>query len=62
MKAIDWVHSLAGIFIVIGVFLTIQVNFWWILLPGFVGLNLLQFGFTKFCPMVLILKRLGISE
>ncbi len=62
MKAIDWVHSLAGIFIIIGVFLTIHVHFWWILLPGFVGLNLLQFGFTKFCPMVLILRRLGVSE
>jgi hypothetical protein len=27
-----------------------------------VGLNLLQFGFSKKCPMGLILKALGIPE
>ena len=29
---------------------------------AFVGVNLFQFGLTNFCPMALILKRLGVPE
>jgi hypothetical protein len=35
---------------------------YWLLLTAFVGLNLFQYGFSKFCPLGLILKRLGIPE
>ena len=38
------------------------VNKWWLAFTAFVGLNLLQFGFTNFCPMALILKKLGVPE
>jgi hypothetical protein len=27
-----------------------------------VGANLLQFGFTNFCPMGVMLKKLGVPE
>jgi hypothetical protein len=30
------------------------------LLAAFVGLNLLQSAFTGFCPLALILRRLGV--
>lgn len=31
----------------------------WLFLTGFVGLNMLQAAFTRFCPLALILRRLG---
>ena len=34
---------------------------WWLLLAGFVGLNLFQAAFTGFCPLALILKKLGMK-
>ncbi len=32
----------------------------WLLLTGFVGLNLIQAAFTGFCPAAMIFKRFGI--
>jgi hypothetical protein len=37
--------------------LWVNQNFFW--LTAFVGANLLQSGFTRFCPLESILKRLG---
>jgi hypothetical protein len=34
---------------------------WWLLLPGFVGFNLLQASFTGFCPAAIVLRRLGVK-
>ncbi len=34
----------------------------WLWFTAFVGLNLFQSGFTQFCPMDMILKRLGVKE
>jgi hypothetical protein len=38
------------------------VSPWWFLFTAFVGLNLLQSAFTKWCPMMAILRRLGLSQ
>ena len=38
--------------------LFVDVNFLW--LDAFVGANLLQSGFTRFCPLELILRKMGI--
>ena len=32
---------------------------WWLLLPAFVGANLIQSAFTGFCPPTLVLTKLG---
>lgn len=34
----------------------------WLWFTGFVGANLFQSGFTRFCPMDGILRRLGVPE
>lgn len=34
----------------------------WLWVTGFVGANLLQSGFTRFCPLEIILKRLGVPS
>jgi hypothetical protein len=52
--------AFAGVVILISVILAyLTGNQLWLLLTGFVGLNLLQSAFTGFCPLALILKKLG---
>jgi len=63
----DWVHAIAGLFILISLSLGAPVSpvfhsQYWLLLTTFVGLNLFQFGFSKFCPLAIILKALGVPE
>lgn len=45
--------------VVAGVSLAHFVSPWWLLLPLFVGLNLIQSAFTGFCPPTLLLTKLG---
>lgn len=55
------VLAMAGTIILISVLLTALVSTWWLLLTGFVGLNLLQSSITGFCPAALIFAKLGVS-
>lgn len=63
----DWIHAIAGFFILISLSLGVNGSplyhsSYWLIFTAFVGLNLLQFGFSKFCPLGLILKKLGVPE
>jgi hypothetical protein len=49
----------AGVFILASVALGLWVNPWWFAFTAFVGANLLQSGFTKWCLMERILRKLG---
>ena len=49
----------AGLVILVSLALTHYHNPNWMWLTAFVGANLLQAGFTKFCPLAMILKKLG---
>ena len=55
------VMAFAGAMILISVALSVLANSWWLLLTGFVGLNLFQAAFTRFCPLAIILKRFGVA-
>ena len=35
---------------------------YWLLFTGFIGLNLLQSAFTNWCPMMNILRILGLKD
>jgi hypothetical protein len=59
MKIDDLIRLLAGSVTLLGVALTYFVSPWWLLLPTFVGLNLIQSVFTGFCPPSLVLRKLG---
>lgn len=61
MIVVDWIHVVAGIFILTSLALGTWVNHYWYLLAAFVGVNLFQFGFTGFCPLGMILKACGVS-
>lgn len=54
------VLAVAGLFILLSIGLAYATgNQLWLLFTAFVGLNLLQSAFTGFCPLALILKKLG---
>lgn len=52
----------AGAVALIGTLLGAFVNPLWLILPGFVGANMVQASFTGFCPLAKILKKLGVKE
>jgi len=35
---------------------------WWLLLPAFAGLNLIQASFTGFCPAAIVFRRMGLKR
>ena len=55
------VLALAGTLTLVSVVLVALVSPWWLLLTGFVGLNLLQSSVTGFCPAAIVLSRFGLS-
>ncbi|MBL8245019.1 MAG: DUF2892 domain-containing protein [Rhodanobacteraceae bacterium] len=57
-----FVFAFAGSVILLSVLLAHFVSPWWLLLTAFVGLNLLQSAFTGFCPLAVILKKMGVPS
>ncbi len=53
------VLAFAGSFILISLILSQLFSPYWLLFTAFVGANLLQSAFTRFCPLAKILKALG---
>ena len=57
-----YLRLIAGFFILLSVALGHYVSPYWFLFTAFVGLNLFQSAFTDWCPMMTILRKLGIKE
>jgi hypothetical protein len=55
------VMAFAGAMVLLSVALAHFVSPWWMLLAGFVGLNLFQAAFTGFCPLAMVLRRFGVK-
>jgi Protein of unknown function (DUF2892) len=55
------VLAFAGGMVLVSLGLGLVVSPYWFLLTGFVGLNLFQSAFTGFCPLAIVLKKLGLS-
>jgi hypothetical protein len=55
------VFAVAGSFILISLFLAHYHSDLWLWFTAFVGANLLQSAFTGFCPMAMLLKKLGVK-
>ena len=67
MTVDNFVHVFAGTFVLLSLALGVQASplfhsSYWLWFTAFVGANLLQFGFTDFCPLALILKKLGVKQ
>jgi hypothetical protein len=55
----------AGLFILISLALGVPgsplfLSQWWLAFTAFVGLNLFQYGFSGYCPLGIILGKLGV--
>ncbi len=62
-----YIRVIAGLFIMTSLALGVEgsplfVSRWFLAFTAFVGLNLFQFGFTNFCPMGTILRKLGVKD
>lgn len=65
MTSWQFVRVFAGLMILISLALGVPgspvfVNTWWLALTAFVGANLLQSGFTGWCPLEIVLRKLGV--
>ncbi|MBS0357490.1 MAG: DUF2892 domain-containing protein [Proteobacteria bacterium] len=63
----QWVRVFAGTFVLVSLGLGVEGspffvshNFLWF--TAFVGANLLQSGFTRFCPLENILRKFGVKD
>jgi len=61
------VRIFAGTFVLLSLALGVEASpvfhsAYWLWFTAFVGANLFQSGFTHFCPLEIILKRLGMKS
>jgi hypothetical protein len=55
------VLAFAGFMVLLSVILTSWVSPYFIWFTVFIGLNLLQSSFTGFCPLAILLGKLGVQ-
>ncbi len=59
MNVERYLRLIAGTFVLVSVLLGVYHNPNWFFLTGFVALNLIQSGFTNWCPMMTLLRKMG---
>jgi hypothetical protein len=52
---------IAGMVVLVSLLLGVYAHPYWFFLTGFVSLNLIQSAFTDWCPMMTILRKLGVK-
>ena len=57
-----FVLAFAGLMILLSLLLGVYASPYWFWLTAFVGANLFQSAFTGFCPLALILKKMGVRQ
>jgi hypothetical protein len=62
MKMHLLIRRFAGIFILVSLLLAHYHSPYWLWLTAFVGFNLLQSSFTNFCPLEIVLKKIGVGK
>ena len=63
MKVKRRVHDgIAGAILTVGSLLAYYVDPLWLLVPGLLGVTLLQSAFTGFCPVYYLLDCVGVPE
>ena len=55
------VFRFAGILILVSLILSQLHSGYWLWLTAFVGLNMSQASFTGFCPLAMLLKKVGVK-
>ncbi len=55
------IRRFAGTFVLVSLALSQLHSRYWLWFTAFVGFNLLQSSFTGFCPLEIILKKVGVG-
>lgn len=51
----------AGFVVLLGIALSLLMHPWWLALSAFAGFNMIQSGFTGFCPAAIVFRKLGLK-
>ncbi|MCW5800050.1 MAG: hypothetical protein LZF60_170106 [Nitrospira sp.] len=62
MKLNEWLRLIAGLFVLIAVVLGATVHPYYNYFAAFVAVNLIQSSLSGWCPMMALLRRLGVHE
>ncbi len=62
MRLEEMLRAIAGVFVLGSIALGHWVHPGFYLFTGFVGANLLQSAFSRWCPMISLLRALGVRE
>ncbi len=62
MKINDALRLMAGLMILLSVDLAVYADIRFLWLTAFVGANLLQSAFTKWCPAIWFFQKIGMKE
>jgi len=62
MRMQEALRLIAGAFVLASVALGYFMHPGWLLFTAFVGANLMQSAFTRTCPMMWLLRRLGVQD
>lgn len=62
MRLNERLRLIAGVFVLTAVILGALVHPYWNYFAVFVALNLIQSAFTGWCPMMMLLRKLGVQE
>jgi hypothetical protein len=53
---------MAGTLTIIGLILALMFSLYWLILNALVGLNLLVFALTGFCPSAILMGKMGLKS
>ena len=62
MNLNEWLRLIAGTFVFLAIVLGATVHPYWNYFAAFVAANLIQSAFTGWCPMMALLRKLGVQE
>jgi predicted CDP-diglyceride synthetase/phosphatidate cytidylyltransferase len=62
MNVERYVRLIAGIVVLVTVAAGYWLSPWFFLLTAFMGANLVQSGFTNWCPMMPVLRSFGVKD
>lgn len=62
MNINEALRLIAGVMILLSLFLATTFSINWLWFTAFIGVNLLQSSFTKWCPMMVILNKFGLKK
>lgn len=61
MKLNEFLRLIAGVLVLLAVFLGAIIHPYWNYFAAFVALNLIQSALSGWCPMMALLRKLGVQ-